>query len=88
MEEAFLGFVLGMPCGWLGSRVVSVLDSGAEGPVFKSQLRSPIRSVIEYGLFFTTPRLACGKYTQPYSLEGGSDAASDYHVTVATCNCL
>ena len=24
---------------WLGSRVVSVLDSGAEGPVLKSQLR-------------------------------------------------
>ena len=24
---------------WLGSRVVSVLDSGAEGPGFKSQLR-------------------------------------------------
>ena len=24
---------------WLGSRVVSVLDSGAEGPRFKSQLR-------------------------------------------------
>jgi len=32
-----------MPCysqkGWLGSRVVSVLDSGAEGPGFKSQPR-------------------------------------------------
>ena len=27
------------PQGWLGSRVVSVLDSGAEGPGFKSQLR-------------------------------------------------
>jgi len=25
--------------GWLGSRVVSVQDSGAEGPGFKSQLR-------------------------------------------------
>ena len=25
--------------GWLGSRVVSVLDSGAEGPGFKLQLR-------------------------------------------------
>jgi len=25
--------------GWLGSRVVSVLDSGAEGPAFKSQSR-------------------------------------------------
>ena len=27
------------PRGWLGSRVVSVLDSGAEGPAFKSQPR-------------------------------------------------
>jgi len=26
--------------GWVGSRVVSVLDSGAEGPGFKSQPRS------------------------------------------------
>ena len=25
--------------GWLGSRVVSVLDSGTEGPGFKSQSR-------------------------------------------------
>ena len=25
-----------LPYGWLGSRVVSVLDSGAEGPEFKS----------------------------------------------------
>ena len=30
--------------GWLGSRVVSVLDSGAEGPGFKSQpLRCRVR---------------------------------------------
>jgi len=28
-----------MVFGWLGSRVVSVLDSGAEGPGFKSQSR-------------------------------------------------
>jgi len=28
-----------LPSGWLGSRVVSVLDSGAEGPWFKSQSR-------------------------------------------------
>ena len=28
-----------MLVGWLGSRVVSVLDSGAEGPGFKSQSR-------------------------------------------------
>ena len=26
-------------CWWLGSRVVSVLDSGAEGPGFKSRSR-------------------------------------------------
>ena len=26
-----------VPVGWLGSRVVSVLDSGADGPGFKSQ---------------------------------------------------
>jgi len=40
--------------GWLGSRVVSVLDSGAEGPGFKSQVstlssvhthRSPVHQV-------------------------------------------
>ena len=32
--------ICGFKCGeWLGSRVVSVLDSGAEGPVFKSQPR-------------------------------------------------
>jgi len=35
-------FVKSLTChliqrGWLGSRVVSVLDSGAEGPGFKSQ---------------------------------------------------
>ena len=29
----------GTQAGWLGSRVVSVLDSGAEGPGFKSQSR-------------------------------------------------
>ena len=28
------------PMGWLGSRVVSVLDSGTVGPAFKSQPRS------------------------------------------------
>ena len=37
------GFLLSIfPCErrwWLGSRVVSVLDSDAEGPGFKSQLR-------------------------------------------------
>jgi len=32
-------FHLSMLTEWLGSRVVSVLDSGAEGPGFKSQPR-------------------------------------------------
>jgi len=31
--------VIGWLCGWLGSRVFSVLDSGAERPGFKSQPR-------------------------------------------------
>jgi len=31
-------FIVSYHCmGWLGSRVVSLLDSGAEGPGFKSQ---------------------------------------------------
>ena len=30
-------FVLSLQCGWFGSRVVSVLDSGAEWLGFKSQ---------------------------------------------------
>ena len=37
--------------GWLGSRVVSVLDSGAEGPGFKSQPRR--RRVTVLGKLFT-----------------------------------
>ena len=32
--------------GWLGSRVVSVLDSGAEGPGFKSQPRRCLRQTV------------------------------------------
>ena len=35
----FVFFSLISGSGWLGSRVVSVLDSGAEGPGFKSQPR-------------------------------------------------
>jgi len=31
---------------WLGSRVVSVLDSGAEGPGFKLQLRRSLRQTV------------------------------------------
>ena len=31
---------------WLGSRVVSVLDSGAEGPGFKSQSRRCLVTVL------------------------------------------
>ena len=34
------------PLGWLGSRVVSVLDSGAEVPGFKSQLRRCLRQTV------------------------------------------
>ena len=37
--------------GWLSSRVVSVLDSGAEGPGFKSQSRR--RRVTVLGKLFT-----------------------------------
>ena len=37
--------------GWLGSRVVSVLDSGAEGPGFKSQSRRC--RVTVFGKLFT-----------------------------------
>jgi len=36
VQMIFMGKIA---CGWLGSRVVSVLDSGAEGPRFKSQSR-------------------------------------------------
>jgi len=32
-------FTTVLPTGWLSSRVVSLLDSGAEGPGFKSQSR-------------------------------------------------
>ena len=32
--------------GWLGSRVVSVLDSDAEGPGFKSQPRRCLRQTV------------------------------------------
>jgi len=38
--------------GWLSSRVVSVLDSGAEGPVFKSQPRHSRVTVL--GKLFTS----------------------------------
>ena len=37
--------------GWLGSRVVSVLDSGSEGPGIKSQLRRC--RVTDLGKLFT-----------------------------------
>jgi len=35
-----------LPAGWLGSRVVSVLDSGAEGPGFKSQSGNSLRQTV------------------------------------------
>ena len=37
--------------GWLASRVVSVLDTGAEGPGFKSQSRSRRRVTVLGKLF-------------------------------------
>jgi len=37
--KGFLAFQRRQDDGWHGSRVVSVLHSGAEGPGFKSQLR-------------------------------------------------
>jgi len=39
LGREYLGNCLKGATGWLGSRVVSVLDSGAEGPGFKSQPR-------------------------------------------------
>ena len=45
-----------MDCwGWLGSRVVSVLDSGAEGPGFKSQPRRCRVTVLGKLLTFIVP---------------------------------
>ena len=38
-ETAMMFHFVYSKMGWLGSRVVSVLDSGAEGPGFKSQSR-------------------------------------------------
>ena len=47
-------FIIGLASlrgGWLGSRVVSMMDSGAEGPGFKSQ---PLRCrVAVLGKLFT-----------------------------------
>jgi len=48
----FLLFLLPPHLGWLGSRVVSVLDSGAEGPGFKSQSRRCRVTVV--GKLFTS----------------------------------
>jgi len=39
--------------GWLGSRVVSMLDSGAKGPGFKSQPRRCRVTVLSLGKLFT-----------------------------------
>ena len=39
-NNQIIAFYITLHCrGWLGSRVVRVLDSGAEGPGFKSQPR-------------------------------------------------
>jgi len=45
-------FAAVFPRGWLGSRVVSVLDSGAERPGFKSQPRR-CRATVLAKLFTT-----------------------------------
>lgn len=37
------------------------------------------------GSYLGMPRVACDLYSQPYSLGGGSDAASGHQSTVATC---
>jgi len=54
METALDSNLIGLyrAHGWLGSRVVSVLDSGAVGPGFKSQLRRCRVTVL--GKLFTT----------------------------------
>ena len=39
-------FLLLLLLGWLGSRVVSVLDTGAEGPGFKSQSGNSLRQTV------------------------------------------
>jgi len=56
--------------GWLGSRVVIVLDSGAEGPRFKSQSRRCRVTVL--GKLFTpiskigsSPLKGCGGNCRP-----------------------
>jgi len=36
-ETVSVNYVIILPQGWLGSRVVSVLDSGTKGPEFKLQ---------------------------------------------------
>ena len=44
--RTFNGPLSGTTCGWLGSRVVSVLDSGAEGPGFKSLSGNCLRQTV------------------------------------------
>ena len=46
-----LRLYVGLTTGWLGSRVVSVLDSGTDGPGFKSQSRRCLVAVL--GNLFT-----------------------------------
>jgi len=50
--------------GWLGSQVVSVLDSGAEGPGFKSQSRRCRVTVL--GKLFT-PTVPLFTHTHPFN---------------------
>ena len=62
--------------GWLGSRVVSVLDSGAEGPGFKSQARrcrvtvlgklfTPIVPLFTISKIGSSPFKGCGGNCRP-----------------------
>ena len=51
-ERSYLPTIAVPTSGWLGSRVVSVLDSGAEGPGFKSQSQR-CRVTVLAGKLFT-----------------------------------
>ena len=46
MSRSARNYVWRLLIGWLGSRVISVLDSGAVGPGFKSQPRRCLRQTV------------------------------------------
>jgi len=74
---------------WLGSRVVSVLDSGAEGPGFKSQPRRCRVTVL--GKLFTpiVPLFTSGPATldsgTPYTITFHTRTIYNLTVTSAVC---